>query len=269
MKAIIAAIDFSSDSINTACYAAELAVIVGARLILTNVVGMPVSAIEMSVSDYQLEEMWENSERDLCELAEKIKKRTQNRIMPECVVSYGTAPFQLEEACRNEEILAIVTGPDHPGFFARLFPRRHAKNTLRALHVPVLVIPPEASFKGIKKVVLASDLKATNSYLPHRFLRAWLATFQSKFHIVHVHPKEITDMEAVTCSVTLHQELQDFHPEFHFKKNRHIVECVERFVSDENPDLLITIPKKHGRFHISKSNLLMRHSHIPVLAIPV
>jgi nucleotide-binding universal stress UspA family protein len=65
--------------------------------------------------------------------------------------------------------------------------------------------------------------------------------------------------------------LQDLHPRYHFLQKEDVVDAITEFSETNNLDLVIVIPKKHklleGIFHKSSSAGLVKHSHVPVIAI--
>jgi hypothetical protein len=65
--------------------------------------------------------------------------------------------------------------------------------------------------------------------------------------------------------------LQDLHPRYHFLHKEDIVDAITEFSEKNNLDLMIVIPKKHkfieNIFHKSSSAGLVKHSHVPVVAI--
>src|SRR5438128_2415887 len=61
---------------------------------------------------------------------------------------------------------------------------------------PVLIIPPDAKYRAIKNVVLASDFKEVDTTIPVAPVRATLDLFKPTLHIVNVdseHYVELTD----------------------------------------------------------------------------
>jgi hypothetical protein len=89
-------------------------------------------------------------------------------------------------------------------------------------------VPPNASFNGIKKIALASDLKEIESTKPIEFLKEYLKIFKSKLDIVHVVDHYRLKPDAVPASVSLHNLLAECGPQFHFCYKR---KCSARHLS--------------------------------------
>jgi nucleotide-binding universal stress UspA family protein len=140
--------------------------------------------------------------------------------------------------------------------------------------IPVLIIPPDAVYKKIRKVLFCSDLKDVEKTTPLDHLKIVLDMFGPKLVIGHVSTNHYND--------TLHQQkveigklnemLVAYDPEFAVLPMGDFSESTSQLATDKQVDLLITVPRKHGFFEklISPSHTkkLAYHSHLPVLAIP-
>jgi hypothetical protein len=134
-----------------------------------------------------------------------------------------------------------------------------------------LVIPQNASFKGIKKIALASDLKEIK-IASIKFLKEWLINFHATLDIINVSQSSSINADTVSGSISLQNLFSEFHSQFHFIDEDNVEKGVYEFVEKANSDLLIVIPKKHGLFgtffHKSQSKEFILHPRIPILAIP-
>lgn len=148
-------------------------------------------------------------------------------------------------------------------------------NTLKLIDknlYPVMIIPPDARYKGLSNVAFASDFKNVEDVTPSDLIAAVLEMFNPKLHIVHVN-KEVY--------VSLPAELQEgknklasmfsrFNTEFYFITMNDFFDAIDTFVKDQNIDVLITIPKHHSNaasiFKTTHTKRLAYHSHIPILA---
>lgn len=140
--------------------------------------------------------------------------------------------------------------------------------------IPVLIVPPDAVYKKIRKVLFCSDLKEVEKTTPLDHLKTVLDMFGSKLVIGHVSTNHYND--------TLHQQkveiaklndlLSAYEPEFAVLPMGDFTESTSQLATDKHVDLLITVPRKHSFFEnlISPSHTkkLAYHSHLPVLAIP-
>lgn len=148
-------------------------------------------------------------------------------------------------------------------------------NTLKLIDrnlYPVMIIPPDAVYKGINNVAFASDFKNVEATTPAPLINSVLEMFNPKLHIVHVN-KEIY----VSLPVEMEKEktkllgmFGTFRTECYFLTMNDFYQAIDTFVSDHAIDILITIPKHQSNstslFKTSHTKRLAYHSHIPILA---
>ncbi|MGB4770508.1 MAG: universal stress protein [Chitinophagaceae bacterium] len=140
--------------------------------------------------------------------------------------------------------------------------------------MPVLIVPPDAVYKKIRKVLFCSDLKDVEKTTPVDHLKTVLDMFGPKLVIGHVstnHYNDTLHQQKVEIS-KLNEMLGAYDPEFAVLPMGDFTDSTSQLATDKQVDLLITVPRKHSFFEklISPSHTkkLAYHSHLPVLAIP-
>lgn len=148
-------------------------------------------------------------------------------------------------------------------------------NTLKLVDntiYPVLIIPPDANYKGLNNVAFASDFADVQSSTPGAFISLVLEMFNPKLHIVNVNPEHYV-------SITEHYQLEkqklqkmftNYSTEFYFIGMTDFFEAIDNFTKDYNIDMMITVPRHHSNsktlFKNTHTKRLAYHSHIPILA---
>ena len=148
-------------------------------------------------------------------------------------------------------------------------------NTLKLVDntiYPVLIIPPNAKYEGLKNVLFASDFENVESSTPENFISLVLEMFNPKLHIVNVNAEHYV-------SLTEHyqrekQKLKNmfsrYSTEFYFIGMSDFFEAIDNFTRDYNIDMMITVPRHHSNsktlFKNTHTKRLAYHSHIPILA---
>ena len=148
-------------------------------------------------------------------------------------------------------------------------------NTLKLIDrnlYPVMIIPPDAVYKGINNVAFASDLKNVEASTPSVLINSVLEMFNPKLHIVNV-DKEIyvsIPQEMEDEKTKLKEMFSGFKTEFYFITMNDFFQAVDNFVKDYSIDILITVPKHQSNstslFKTTHTKRLAYHSHIPILA---
>lgn len=272
MKTIIAPTDFSSISINAVNYAADMAVSINAKLILVHVIHLPVMATELPVSKAIYNDSLVEAENEMAELCDKISLATGNNILVESIVVFGFFQQQIKAISKLNNPFAVIMATKGAGAVSHLLFGSNTIYAVKNLHCPVMVIPHNEKFSGIKNIALASDLKDISTTIHFDYIKDLLTLFSARADIVSV-IKNDSDVHKreMTGAITLQNQLDRFHPQLHFIINQNIENGILEFTKKNKTDLLIIIPKKHGLlgslFHKSESKIFVEHPHIPMLFI--
>jgi nucleotide-binding universal stress UspA family protein len=148
-------------------------------------------------------------------------------------------------------------------------------NTLRTVDrsiYPVMIIPPDATFRDIKNVAFASDLVDVENSTPSVLINAVLGIFNPKLHVVNVNPEHYISVSDETKQQEdkLAEMFAPYEKQFHYLTMNDFQDALSTFLTDQNIDMLITIPRHHsgnaGLWESSNTRKLAYHSHIPILA---
>ena len=148
-------------------------------------------------------------------------------------------------------------------------------NTLKLVDrnlLPVMIIPPDAVYKGIKNVAFASDFRDVEATTPAELITGVLNLFNPMLHIVNVskeHYVSLTD-EIQASKEAFKKMFSSFKTEFYFITRNDFYEALDNFITDYNIDILLTIPKHQSNavslFKSTHTKRLAYHSKIPILA---
>lgn len=136
---------------------------------------------------------------------------------------------------------------------------------------PVMIVPPLAKYKGLNNVAFATDLKDIESNTPIKYIQEVLDVFNPKVHIVNISsdPSKMTEEETAE-KVKLQKLFQQYNPEFYIIKDNNVVDTLDQFATDNNIDVILTVPRQHalsGIFQTGHTKRLAYHSHVPVIAV--
>lgn len=273
MKTIIAPTDFSVTSRNAANYAADLANFLNANLVLLNVVEVPIAASEIPVSETVFDDMLSMAEQDLDNLGSKLTIRTNGQIEIITRVVMGTVATQIKEIAEEYEPFAIVMGKKAGYSLERIMLGSSTLSSVKHNPYPILVVPENIPFKGIRKVGLACDLQDVAETIPFKLLNDWLSVFNPSLDIIHLSKQEEDLKSQDTAeSVSLGNHLNKFKPVFHFLHGDKLAVRLNEFAREQQLDLLIVVPKKHGFLALldkKYSGDIITHNDTPILAVHV
>lgn len=258
MKTVIIPVDFSETSFNAARYSAQM------------LSGKPDAHIVLYTM-FENDDEYETATNYLNSLKKELEWKGDKDI--EIVVEQGDDLVDsLERLAYQKTATLIVMG------ITGRSPLKQAligSNTLKIAEkdvCPVLIIPPDAKYNGIKNVALASDFKDVENTTPAGHIIAVLEMFNANLHIVnvdseiHVSLSEEKKAEKEKM-ITLFGK---FNPEFYFIGTTDFTETIEQFATDREIDIIITVPHYHsfyGKvFGNSNTKKLVYHSSVPVMA---
>jgi nucleotide-binding universal stress UspA family protein len=259
MNTVIVPVDFSPTSFNAAHYTTKM---------LTGVYGANV--ILYHVFEKDNEEASANAQ--LNQLKEQLGKDSIVKI--ETLAIKGDDVIdEINRVVRHRHANLVVMGITGKSSIGQTF---FGSNTLKLVDknvCPVLIIPPDAKFDGIKNVALTSDFKNVRLTTPSVPIKSVLQTFRPALHVVNVdnqHYVSITE-EYQREKEIMQEMFSNFNPEFYFIGMNDFFEAIEQFIRDKNIDVLITIPRQHsflsGIFKTHHTKKLVYHSHVPILAV--
>jgi nucleotide-binding universal stress UspA family protein len=192
----------------------------------------------------------------------------------EFVMEKGSSLVEtLTRYVRHQAIDMVIMGITGATRLEQIFMGSNTLDMAKEGVCPVMIIPPDAKYRKIKNVVLASDFKEIETTIPVAPLKATLDLFKPALHIVNVdseHYVELTD-EYKAERKKLEVMLKNYSPEFSFIRQYDFFDAISQFVDDRNIDLIVIVPKDRSfmpsLFKTSHTKKLAYHSHVPIVAI--
>lgn len=270
MKTFLVPVDFSATSINAAEYAVALTKeIPDVKIILYNVYS--------HITFATLTDKEEGSRKMVTDAElENLKNRliTSENQTISIDSEEGSFIENIEKYILGNHIDMVVMGITGSSRIKQVFMGTNTLNVIRHINTPVMIIPPEAKFTGLKNVVFTSDFKDVARTTPFPSFKKILDLFKPKLDILNVdseHYIELTD-EFKKEKEAMEDKLGAYNPEFSFLRAFDFLEGINDFVETKNIDAIITIPRKHSLlsqlFKTSHTKKLAYHSHVPIIAIP-
>ena len=269
MKKIIVPIDFSDTSINAAKYALEVAKNIGDSHVTLYHVYSSISFSTLTSKDSDSRQMV--SEEALKTLKDKIANGFDSI---SCVAEAGSFVETLATYALSEHADLIVMGITGSSKITQVFMGTNTLNVIRNTSCPVMIIPPDAKYSGLKRMVFASDFKDVARTIPFNSIKKILDTFKPQLDILNVdseHFVELTD-EFKKEREAMEDKLGAYNPEFSFLRAYDFVDGISSFVDAKKIDAIINVPHKHGilsqLFKTSHTKKLAYHSSVPIIAVP-
>jgi len=270
MKTILLATDFSVTATNAANYAADMAEAIKAKLVLLHVYQFPMVATDIPVvTDVEAEML--QKETALLHLKKDLLKRTAGSVDIDTITIQGSFFTTLKEQCEKSHPYSVVMGSQGTTAAERLLLGGHTVYAMKHLHWPLVTVPKQASFNGIKKIGLACDLQHVPDTVPADELVILRKDFNAELHVLNTGDKQDFDPQAVFESGELQRMLGGVIPHFHFLAGKDIDREIMDFADQKNIDLLVVFPRRHGILHNilhrSHTKIFVLHSYVPVMAM--
>jgi nucleotide-binding universal stress UspA family protein len=258
MKTVIIPVDFSETSLNATRYGAGL------------LTGQPGTTVI-------LYNMFEKEEEDAVagEYLESLRAELlQDGVAAvECVKEFGKDLIDcLGRLAYQKAATLIIMGITEKDELRQIF---LGSNTLKMAEqniCPVMIIPANAKFTGIKNIALTSDFKDVDATTPVLAIKTVLEIFSANLHIVNVdneHYVSLTE-EYLRERAKMQSLFAEYNPEFYFIGMNDFYEALEQFSKDRNIDLTVIIPKNHSfvndLFSKRHTKKLAFHTTVPLLA---
>lgn len=269
MKKIIVATDFSESATNAVLYATDLAVVLDADLVLLHVYQQiqPISEIPVVVDR---EKEIAGAQEELSELSYQLTKKTGGVIDIHHTTLEGSFFPVLEKICAEVQPYLVVLGSQGTTALDRLIMGGHTIYAMKHLQWPVLAVPANTVFEGIRKIGLACDLHDVDTLIPAEKLNKLVNDLKAEFHVLNTGKAGVYDPELFIGSQKL-TRISSVKPKFHFLTGNNVDEGIVDFANKIEIDLLIVLPRKHGFIyqlvHQSHTKYMAMHSNAPVLAL--
>lgn len=273
MKTIIAATDYSPTADNALDYAAQLAKHTASKLLLFHAFSLPVPTLEgmMALPDIQ-----QRMDEDKARLEKKASEAARVYGIPvEAKWAFPPLMEGLEELSKQCDEPLVVVGMRGESVERKLFGSL-TTSLLQQGTSPVLVVPAQAQFKDIAKILFACDYNRLPAFELLKPLQELALSFKARLQILHV---EKTPQLATAGSRPEGKKGVKLEPVFRGVKHTYkeveqedIVEGIEKGVEEYHADMLVMVPHKPGfwDYVLNRSNTrkMALRTHIPLLALP-
>lgn len=269
MKKFLVPIDFSDTSINAAKYAVALTRnIPGAEITLFHVYSRLSFSTLTSKDEGSRQKI---SESELNEVKTKISEGNDNI---SCVAEEGSFVENICDFAMGNFIDMVIMGITGSSRITQVFMGTNTLNVIRNINCPVMIVPAEAKYTGLKKVVFTSDFQDVARTTPFASLKKILDTFKPELEILNVDSEHYVELtpEFKIEREAMEDKLGTYSPEFSFLRSYDFLEGISSFVETRNIDAIVTVPRRHSflsqLFKTSHTKKLAYHSSVPIIAVP-
>jgi len=270
MAKIIVVTNFSESSRNALEYACQFLNNPTTSVLLLNIFSFPGLVTSDGIAIAALSETIANDERKLQEEYEWVKSNyPEINIQAEMVT--GVFLDELYAKAVEENTVLIIMGAG--GNYTELLSwDSNIVDAFIDLNIPVLVIPSTVSYQPIKKIAFALNYYRKNLQAPVSMIHRLVHFTKAQLYVINVvSPEEIVDEKAKEYKRIIQESLAELAPTYHEPEFRNIFTALDKFTAEENIDMLIVIPTRHGLWHKifqqDHTKGLVNLNHVPVLSL--
>lgn len=275
MNTILVPTDFSPTAKNAAIYAIKFAKQLQCKkVILYNAYQLPViTDPNLTVVDaIDIKDLKESSEENLANFKLLLQPYTDGDITLDTLSEYGIVTTDINGVCKSNNVDFIVMGVTGANRMEETLIGTVTIDVARHSEIPVIVVPPDASFTEIQEVMLACDFSKVVETTPVEPIKKILDATGAKLIVVNIdHKNKHFTPDTPFESLMLDTLLHDYNPEYEFIDDTDFVEGINKAALSKKVDLIITIPKKmgwfDGLFKQSHTKRLAYHSHVPLMVV--
>ncbi|MCW3091540.1 MAG: universal stress protein [Ferruginibacter sp.] len=259
MNTVIVPVDFSTTSLHTARYAAQLLVgHHGVNMLLYH------GYTKMSEEEESMESLLKLKAELMADFVVSIE-----------VLLYKSDDFVegLERVARHRKADLVIMGITGKSAIAQVF---FGSNTLKMVEnkvCPLLIVPEKVAYRELKNVMLTSDFKDTVKTTPSAPIKDFLSVFNPKLHIVNVDKNHYISLTTAYEKEKQHlaEMFKDYDPEFYFMRLYDVNEALTLFAHDKDIDMIILIRRNENFaeriFRASRTKAMTYHSKVPILVM--
>jgi nucleotide-binding universal stress UspA family protein len=270
MKTIIVPTDFSTAALNAALYAAELARIIDAELVLLHSLQVPVLYSEVSVAA-NTDAMEVKANEELDAIKNHLIQSKGNLLRGKTELRLGSFYLELLQCCNSNKPYMVIIGSQGTTATERFLFGGHAVHAMKHLPWPLMTVPMGATFHPIRNIALACDFHQVVESTPVNTIRNLITSLDAHLKIIHTGKNQSFDPEIIFESGMMQELFTGLEPDYHFIETEDVNEGLIDFVKHQEVDILFVLPKHHYLidFLIHKSNTkqLVLHCPVPVIAL--
>jgi nucleotide-binding universal stress UspA family protein len=272
MKTIVVATDFSTSANQAVAFAVQLAQSQHAGVILVHAFHFwPVNPADTGVDAV----IGSNAVRDVCQreidhLAQDLTERFSPNVPIRTVVHEGYAMPVITEVAKAEraDLLVMATVGSAPQS-AQLM-GSVATVMVTETNVPLLLIPPGASYSALENVVLGIDLTTPPDAVVLDTALRFARQFNCVVNLLCIHDQP-ADVQVRTHAEHIRSLMSHIPHTMTILPGEEIYESLLSFAHDNKADLIMMMPQKHNWFRKlfveSDTERMARLTDIPLLAV--
>jgi nucleotide-binding universal stress UspA family protein len=270
----LVATDFSAVAQNALRYALELAKFLRAELSVLHVWRVPVAALSegMAFDPMTIDELQETARQ---KMEQEVKRMCAEypTVNTSFVVWRGFVVEAVKDFVLEQPHDLLIVGTRSGDALERWLGSVTTALIEEIRDMPVLAVPPDASFHGIFHIAFATDCRPVDiNKAGMRLIKYIAERFDASIHIIHVKKAEkALEPEKEEVLLSLDRYFQKYRHDYHLEEAASPEDAIESYVLAHNIDWLVMIPHQQSvfkrLFDKSHTRRMLFKTHVPLLSI--
>jgi len=272
MPRFLVPIDFSAVSVNAALYAVQMAEHMPQKeVILFNVTEEILAGVDGTPINFNGDALVASNLAALENLQVNLFEMGMSPM--QVVAEIGELPERLKPAIVRFNVDMVVMGITGTSSYDDNFLGKNALDISRNNSCPVMIVPPDAMFKGSGKIAIVVEYRDVEKTVSLNPIKKWLDILDPELHFIYVAPNSETELttEQLAEKEKLQILFRDYKTLFTIVNSRGFTDGVNGYVDTNEIDQIIIFPKKYSLFESIFSSdhtkKLVYHSHVPVISV--
>ncbi len=274
MKIISVATDYSDVSINAVNYAANLALAYDTKLYIIHVYETPVFfTSEMPYTAVEAaEKLAQHEGESKMEALSKEIKSDFPALNFDTIVKKGLTTDLICDIANEVKTDLLITGSTGAGMVERALIGSTTTSIINNSTQPVLIVPNKASFKKIKKIVFATDLKDNNINEVSKLIPFAKVT-DAELVFLFIDNNIMTDSDDLSKIMTekIHNKVNYEKVSGYICTDTNIMNGISLFLTKSNADMICMLThKRKFPFMLWDKNIAKRfsyHAEVPLMIL--
>lgn len=269
MQQFLVPVDFSKASRNALNYAASLAKVMQARLLLFNAYMLPAPVSEVPYMMVTAEELQKQQEERMKEEALWLKEEWG--LEAETVVRLGIASDEIRHLVKTRSVDLVVMGMKGEGGLDKMIGST-TTNVIRKIHTPVLVIPHNAVYQPPVQIVYATDYSYETGFHLFDPLLKLASSFSSQIRILNIQLDHGGEEPAILMGKkNIEQVFRGVSHEFVTETHRSVTQGINDHLVKHPSSLLVMVAHTHSFleriFTKNHTTAMAYETHLPLLVL--
>lgn len=271
MKTVLVPVDFSQACDNALDYALKFAQKAKLHIHLLNVYDYAFVSTDPYIWVPSSDELVEENLKRLETMRDKMHQQFGKELKVSCHCQPGTVIDTVNAFAEKHHVDLIIMGMQGGGFVSEKIIGSTATSLMRESVCPVLGIGKEVKFRGLDRIVLATDHQDADYKKILKPLKDLIAVFQSHLYVLYVVEPVVNLEKGIVTGVQVMRALEDIPYTEHTLAHDDVASAVSQFVEDKAINMAVIVPRKHSffysLFHEPNTKKLAFQANIPLLAL--